>query len=175
MWLLQDFLYAEYFEFIPQFKIFLATNHKPKINCNDPAIWRRVKLVPFAVKIPEEEQIQDLDDQLEEELSGILNWAVEGCLDWQRNGLQTPDEVVSATKEYRNEMDTVNAFLGECCTLSPTLKVNPTDLFTAYKKYCELNGEVYLSMKDFGLSLNAKGYEVKRSNGQNWRVGIGLH
>ncbi|MCP4254145.1 MAG: hypothetical protein GY775_12195 [Candidatus Scalindua sp.] len=169
------FLYAEYFEFIPQFKIFLATNHKPRINCNDPAIWRRVKLVPFAVKILEEEQVQDLDDQLEEELSGILNWAVDGCLDWQRNGLQTPDEVISATKEYRNEMDTVNAFLGEYCTLSPTLKVNPTELFTAYKKFCELNGEVYLSMKDFGISLNTKGYEVKRSNGKNWRIGIELH
>ncbi len=168
------FLYAEYFEFVPQFKIFLATNHKPKINCNDPAIWRRVKLVPFAVRIPEEEQIQDLDIQLEEELSGILNWAIEGCLEWQRNGLQTPEEVVNATKEYRNEMDTVNEFLDGCCTLSPNLKSNPTDLYNAYRSHCELNGETFLKMKEFGRSLNGKGYETKPSNGKNWRLGIDL-
>ena len=155
-------------------KIFLATNHKPKINCNDPAIWRRVKLIPFTVRIHEEEQVQDLDKQLEAELPGILNWGLSGGLDWQRKGLQTPEEVENATKEYRNEMDTVNEFLEECCTLSKNVKVNPTDLYTAYKKHCELNGEAYLSMKDFGLSLNAKGYDVKSSNGRNWRIGIGL-
>lgn len=168
------FLYAEYFEFLPQFKIFLATNHKPKINCNDPAIWRRVKLVPFAVKIPEEEQVLDLGKQLEAELSGILNWAVDGCLEWQRNGLRTPEEVVIATQEYRNEMDTINEFLGECCTLLPNLKAKPTDLYTAYKRHCELNGESFLSMKEFGRSLNDKGYKTTRSHGNTWRLGIGL-
>ncbi len=168
------FLYAEYFEFLPQFKIFLATNHKPKINCNDPAIWRRVKLIPFAVTIPLEQQIQDLDEQLEDELSGILNWAVNGCLEWRKEGLQTPDEVVIATKEYREEMDTVNAFIDECCTLSPMLKVNATVMYTAYKRYCELNGEAFLSMKEFGKSLNDKGYEAKKSNGKIWRCGMGL-
>jgi P4 family phage/plasmid primase-like protien len=168
------FLYAEYFEFIPQFKIFLATNHKPKINCNDPAIWRRVKLIPFAVRIPEEEQIQDLDKQLEDELSGILNWGLSGSLDWQENGLQTPDEVENATKEYRNEMDSVNEFLDECCTVLPNIKVNPTDLYESYKRHCEKNGEMFLSMKDFGASLNNKGYETTKSNGRTWRIGIGL-
>jgi len=168
------FLYGEYFEFIPQFKIFLATNHKPKINCNDPAIWRRVKLIPFAVRIPEEEQILDLDDQLEAELSGILNWAIKGCLDWQVNGLQTPEEVESATKEYRKEMDTINEFLEECCTISSMLKVNPTDLYNAYKRHCELNGESFLTMRMFGTSLTSKGYDTSDSNGKRWRLGIGL-
>jgi putative DNA primase/helicase len=168
------FLYGEYFEFVPQFKIFLTTNHKPKINCNDPAIWRRVKLIPFTVSIPEEKQILDLDEQLKDEFSGILNWAIEGCLEWQRNGLQTPEEVVNATKEYRNEMDTVNAFLEERCTLLPILRVNPTSLYTAYKEHCTLNGESFLSMKEFGKSLNDKGYEIKKSDGKNWRSGIEL-
>jgi P4 family phage/plasmid primase-like protien len=168
------FLYAEYFEFIPQFKIFLATNHKPKINCNDPAIWRRVKLIPFAVRIPEVEQIQDLDEQLKDELPGIINWALSGSLDWQRAGLQAPEEVVNATREYRNEMDTVNEFLEECCTRLQSLRVKPTDLYDAYKRYCEKNGEMSLSMKEFGTSLNNKGYEVRKSNGSTWRLGIGL-
>ncbi len=168
------FLYAEYFEFLPQFKIFLATNHKPKINCNDPAIWRRVKLIPFAVKIPEKEWILDLDEQLEAELSGILNWFVQGSLDWQKYGLQTPVEVVSATQDYRNEMDTINGFLDENCNLAPNLRVKPTDLYSAYKTYCELNGETCLALKEVGKSLNDKGYYTKKSNGKNWRLGIGL-
>jgi len=168
------FLYAEYFEFMPQFKIFLATNHKPKINCNDPAIWRRVKLIPFDISIPEGEQILDLDDQLEAELSGILNWAIKGCLDWQGNGLQTPKEVENATIEYRNEMDTVSEFLSECCDLAPNYRATPTELYEAYKIRCELNGEKYLSLKEFGKSLNGKGFSTNRSNGKNWRIGIKL-
>lgn len=168
------FLYGEHFEFIPQFKIFLASNFKPKINCNDPAMWRRVNLIPFTVSIPEEEQIKDLEGQLKDEVSGILNWAIKGCLEWQRNGLQTPEEVVTVTKEYRNEMDTVSAFLDERCTLLSNLRVNPTELFDAYKRYCEKNGEVFLPMKRFGVSLNNKGYEVSKSNGRAWRFGIGL-
>jgi P4 family phage/plasmid primase-like protien len=168
------FLYAEYFEFIPQFKIFLATNHKPKINCNDPAIWRRVKLVPFAVRIPEMEQIQDLDEQLKDELPGILNWALSGVLDWQNEGLRTPVEVENATKKYRNEMDTVSEFLNECCDLDANKKETPTTLYDAYKTMCELNGEKYLCLKNFGKSLNDKGFSTNRSNGKNWRIGIKL-
>ena len=80
------FLHREYFEFKPNFKIWLATNHKPEIRGSDYAIWRRIKLVPFDVTIPEEEQDRQLLSKLMTELDGILTWAVEGCLKWQRNG-----------------------------------------------------------------------------------------
>jgi len=168
------FLFKEYFEFIPQFKIFLAANHKPKISCNDSAIWRRVKLVPFNEKILEDERIDDLDDQLKEELSGILNWSLHGCLDWQENGLKTPVEVESATKEYRYEMDNVSEFLRECCDLASNYRESPAVLYEAYKTRCDLNGEKYLCLKEFGKSLNDKGYLTRRSNGKNWRTGIKL-
>jgi len=168
------FLYAEYFEFIPQFKIFLAANHKPKINCNDSAVWRRVKLIPFNEKISEDERIDDLDDQLQEELSGILNWGIQGCLDWQGNGLQTPKGVESATKEYRNEMDTVAEFIRECCDLSQNNRETLTVLYDPYKSRCDLNGEKYLSLKEFGKALNDKGFLTYRSNGKSWRSGIRL-
>jgi putative DNA primase/helicase len=168
------FLYAEYFEFIPQFKIFLAANHKPKIGSNDSAIWRRVRLIPFNEKITEEEKIDDLDDQLKDELSGILNWSLHGCLDWQEDGLKTPVEVESATKEYRNEMDTVAEFISECCELEPNYKETPTTLYNAYQRNCELNGEKYLSMKEFGKSLEGKGFSAKKTNGKYMRRGIKL-
>lgn len=74
------FLFKEYFEFRPQFKVWMATNHKPIILDTDNAIWRRVKLIPFDVTIPEEERDPRLVEKLREEYPGILNWAVQGCL-----------------------------------------------------------------------------------------------
>jgi putative DNA primase/helicase len=84
------FLYREFFEFKPRFKVWLAANYKPEIRGTDYAIWRRIRLIPFTVTIPPEEQIPDLAEQLKEELSGILNWALEGLRDWLANGLAAP-------------------------------------------------------------------------------------
>jgi putative DNA primase/helicase len=114
------FLYREFFEFKPRFKVWLAANYKPEIRGTDYAIWRRIRLIPFTVTIPPEEQIPDLAEQLKEELSGILNWALEGLRDWLANGLQPPPEVTEATEAYRAEMDIVDC---SCKTLvSPTPK-----------------------------------------------------
>jgi putative DNA primase/helicase len=78
------FLFKEYFEFKPQFKVWMATNHKPVIKDTDNAIWRRVRLIPFGVTIPEEERDPHLVETLRGEYAGILNWAIRGCLEWQR-------------------------------------------------------------------------------------------
>src|SRR5262249_54371075 len=111
------FLYGEFFEFLPEFKIFLAVNHKPLIRNTDHAIWRRIRLVPFTVTIPEAERDKDLPAKLRRELSGILAWAVQGCLDWQRAGLGMPEAVKAATAEYRAEMDVLDQFLAERCEI----------------------------------------------------------
>src|SRR5262249_14786881 len=99
------FLFHEYFEFRPQFKLFLGTNHKPVIQENDDAIWERIRLVPFAVHIPKEERDLNLDAHLRAELPGILTWAVQGCRAWQAQGLAEPDEVIQATHAYQAEQD----------------------------------------------------------------------
>ena len=80
------FLYGEYFQFLPTFKIVMATNHKPRIGGMDHAIWRRIKLIPFEVTFPEEKQDKRLPEKLDKELPGILAWMVEGCLRWQKEG-----------------------------------------------------------------------------------------
>jgi P4 family phage/plasmid primase-like protien len=82
------FLHHEFFDFVPKFKLWLATNHKPTIRGTDNAIWRRIRLIPFNVTIPDAEQDCDLGDKLAAERSGILNWAIQGALAWQRDGLQ---------------------------------------------------------------------------------------
>src|SRR5690606_15535961 len=97
--LVARFMRGEWFEFAPTFKIFLSTNYKPRIVGNDDAIWDRLRLVPFLIRIPEEERrpMDVMLDEFEEELPGILQWAVEGCLGWQRDGLGEPPEVRMAT------------------------------------------------------------------------------
>jgi putative DNA primase/helicase len=168
------FLFGEYFEFQPQFKLWLAANHKPTIKGTDHAIWRRIKLIPFNVTISEEEQDKMLKEKLREQLSGILTWIVQGCLEWQAKGLESPEEVKNATSDYRNEMDEVGSFLTECCIIQTNVKVNPTDLYDAYKKWCEDTGETVLSQRAFGTRLTERGLKPTQSGGQRFRCGVGL-
>ncbi len=124
------FLHREWFEFTPRFKIWLATNHKPLIRGSDYAIWRRIRLLPFAVRFVDAEKIEvgqrvkdpDLKDKLAGELPGILAWMVRGCLAWQREGLHAPVVVEEATQGYREGQDNVSVFIDERCFLSRGLR-----------------------------------------------------
>ena len=106
-----------FWEYLPEFKLWLATNHKPEIRGTDYAIWRRIRLIPFNVTIPEDQRDPDFPSKLKTELPGILTWAVQGCLAWQQYGLQPPAEVRTATDRYQAEMDVLAAFLADCCVL----------------------------------------------------------
>ena len=109
------FHYAEYFEFVPKFKLFIAGNHKPTIRGRDEGIWRRIRLVPFVVTIPPAQRDKHLQDKLFTELPGILNWAIKGCLDWKKSGLKQPQLVTDAVSSYRQEMDLLAAWISDCC------------------------------------------------------------
>lgn len=102
----------------PIFKLTISGNHKPEIHGGDDGIWRRVLLVPFDVQIPPDERDPDLKVKLLEERSGILNWLVQGLLDYLRGGLRVPEAVSAATTEYREDSDPVGTFLVECCTVT---------------------------------------------------------
>jgi len=107
----------DFWEFFPTHKLFLAANHRPVITGRDPAIWRRIRLVPWDVTIPEGERDKGLQQKLMAEASGILAWAVRGCLDWQVNGMQVPAAVRAATKKYEDEQDILRDFFEDCCDL----------------------------------------------------------
>jgi len=170
------FLYSEYFEFDPEFKIFLAANHKPVIRGTDDAIWRRIPLVPFTIQIPIDERDLRLAEKLKAELPGILNWAIEGCLKWQDNGLALPQAVQEATQTYRQEMDNLAGFLAECCIIARGASAKAKDLYQAYTAWAEENGEKQpLNQRDFGMNLTERGFEGKRgTGGKAVRYGIGL-
>lgn len=168
------YLYREEFEFHPRCKIFLAGNHKPRIEGTDEGIWRRLRLIPFGTTIPEEDRDPELKGKLAAELSGILNWAVTGCLAWQRQGLGTPRAVRAATDEYRGEEDQLGTFLRERCVEGPVRRVASGALYEAYKAWCAETGEAPLSQHDVGRKLTERGFEQQRANKERVRLGLAL-
>lgn len=168
------FLHAEWFEFDPTFKIFVATNHRPQIRGTDHAIWRRIHLIPFTKTIPEGRQDKKLADKLRGELPGVLRWAVEGCLAWQRNGLGAPPLVRSATDAYREEMDPLAGFINECCLVDEATQARAGKLYEAYRQWCTASGEEAVSGRDFAQRLIEHGFEKKRDKDGMRYHGLGL-
>jgi len=166
---------SEWFEFVPAFTPWLATNHKPEIRGVDLAIWRRVRLVPFTVTIPEEERDNHLAARLRDELPGILNWALAGCLAWQRDGLGSSDAIDKATEGYREESDVLGGFLEDCCVIGDTVHAKASDLYTRYGYWASANGVDALKQQAFGRRLSDRGFQQKRTNalGRHW-VGVGI-
>lgn len=161
-------------QFQPTHKIVLATNHKPEIRGTDEGIWRRVKLIPFNVVIPEDERDGQLKEKLKSELPGILNWCIDGCLSWQALGLNEPDTVKSATSDYRNQSDILGQFIDEHCVVGDACMVQAKRLFEAYRS---AGGEA--NQTRFGLAMTERGFRRERPNhGQHRKKtvyrGIGL-
>jgi putative DNA primase/helicase len=149
-------LHKEHFEFKQTWTFFMDCNHKPEIRGTDSAIWNRIGLIPFDVVIPDEEIDRALPQKLRAEVSGILAWAVRGCLDWQRHGLKVAAAAQVATASYRAEMDGIGRFLGECCLVMPNASARGRNLYSAYAKWCEESGERPISQKVFGLQLSVR-------------------
>jgi len=150
------FLYAEHFEFIPVFKLWLCGNHKPTIRGDDLGIWRRFHLVPFTATIPEAERDPKLLGKLLSELPGILNWALTGCREWQEVGLNPPNTVLSATKEYRNEMDVLSHWIEECCEVGDSNSSPARELYNSYQEWARRAGEFVMSKTQFGRKLTER-------------------
>jgi putative DNA primase/helicase len=159
------FLFGEWFEFVPEFKLFLAVNQKPKIRGNDEAIWRTVNLIPLTETIPEPERDKDLGRKLRAELPGILNWALEGCLMWQKEGLNIPAEIREATAEYRAEMDVIADFLEACCLIDCTAEISKALLYSKYSGFSKTHGEKAISKRSFGTKVREHGFAERRGTG----------
>jgi putative DNA primase/helicase len=153
-----------FWSFRPTHKLALLTNHRPQIQGSEHAIWRRPKLVPFEEVIPREEWITDLIDQLKAEWPGILNWALEGCLEWQREkDLGIPPDVEAATNEWRSDMDQFQNFLDDRCTLGPNLAVAVDPLYTDFKDWSVKQGiAVPWDKTVLGMELKRRGFKSRR-------------
>lgn len=173
------FLHNEYFEFRPQFKLWLVANHRPKADAEDAATWRRIRVLPFTESIPEEERDESVKRTLRDDpsaRSALLAWAVKGCIDWQSGGLREPDAVRRATEEYRDECDPLSDFLRECCVQEPAAKVGVAELFAAYVKWSSELGEKPLSQRELGKLLTSRSRKkaVRGTGGKSFRHGVRL-
>ena len=156
-------LAAEFFDFRPTHRIVIRGNHKPAINGTDEGIWRRLRLVPFTVSIPADEQDRDLLRKLEAELPGILNWALQGCREWQTEGLKPPGIVSEAVRAYREESDTLGRFLSECCEVKALAQVKSSALFKRYQEFAQTAGERWMTAKDLPTEMARRGFTWKRT------------
>ncbi len=161
------FMRQDFFEFFPQFKLFVAGNHKPAIRNIDEAMKRRLHLIPFTVTIPPEQRDKHLQQKLMAERDGILAWAIQGCLAWQRDGLNPPDSVVSATDEYFEAEDAIGRWLEENCVFAANAKSLTAELFNDWKQWCDASGEFTGTQRRFSDLLITRGIE-------KWRNGTGL-
>ena len=160
------FLYKDHFEYVPQFKLVIAGNHKPALRSVDEAIRRRLNLIPFTVTIPPEERDPDLEALLKLEWRGILQWMIDGCLQWQKIGLAPPKCVTDATAAYLEAEDTALTWINECCLLGAEHEERSLELYTSYKGFADKTGERPHTHKAFGTMLAARGFETtKRRRG----------
>lgn len=160
-----------FFEWMPTHKLIVAANHQPEIRGTDYAIWRRIHLVPFTVEIPTEERDTELPEKLARELPGILNWALAGCQEWQRDGLGVPAAVEEATASYRAEQDVLGAFIEDRCVVDPQAWVASNTLYSTYGSWCEASGTYRAAPQKFGRELSERGFERGKGTGGTriWR------
>ncbi|BDH62137.1 hypothetical protein MTP04_22670 [Lysinibacillus sp. PLM2] len=175
--ILARFLRQEYFEFIPEFKVFFTTNHKPVIGGVDDGIWRRVKIIPFTLSLKPHERDKRLEEKLSLEMPGILNWAIEGCLKWQQDGLKEPKVVVDATGQYKEDMDIIAPFLNEMCYIdepkNEAIRIEAKELYNVYNSWCFKSGERTLGNRSFYRMLETKGFgKMKGAANKTYLTGI---
>jgi putative DNA primase/helicase len=136
------FMRQDFFQYTPQFKLFLAGNHKPRLSNVDEAIERRFRLIPFTVTIPKPERDTDLAKKLRQEWPSILAWAIDGCLAWQAEGLEPPCAVATATTGYLDQEDAIATWIDECCVVAPGKGFTyVTDLYKSWCDWARSSGE----------------------------------
>ncbi len=177
------FMRGDYFDYRPEFKLIIAGNNKPRMKTVDEEMRRRFNLVPFAVTIPKDERDPELGEKLKTEWPGILQWTIEGCIDWRERGsLAPPKCVVEATAEYLDSEDTMATWLAECCDVDRAKTDNSTTLYRSWKAWADRSNEYCGSQKGFSQKLQARGFEkdgtrtgaqfigvATRAQNRNWR------
>jgi putative DNA primase/helicase len=169
------FMRQDFFQYGPQFKLMFAGNNKPGLRSVDEAISARMNIVPFTVVIPAKDRIKDFAEQMvKTEGSGILSWMIAGCLEWQRQGLNPPDVVTTATKDYLANQDVRQAWFDQRCIRDAQMKTLSSLLFGDWKQWAERRNIHVGSQVDFTDWLEGLEFEKKKTrNGMEW-IGVGV-
>lgn len=164
------FMRQDFFEYLPEFKLIIAGNHKPRLSTVDEAIRRRLHLVPFDVTIEEDKRDPDLAEKLAKEHPGILAWAVKGCLEYQSKGLAPPERVRAATDAYFASQDLLAEFVEECCETGPDCWETPKIMFSAWKRFAATQDVRSGTRSEFNDRMESAGYTQMRDRrrGRHW-------
>lgn len=162
------FMYGNYFEFTPQFKLLIAGNDRPKIQQVDEGIRRRINIIPFQWRVPDELKDKYLPDKLMAEAPGILAWIVDGCLAWQSRGLDPPELVKDITKKYLESQNHVAIWFDECCIRNPEVNTPSIELFSSFSEWSKLRERKPGSYNTFSDKLD----EITNSRGRNKKGSI---
>ena len=164
-----NFMHQDHFEFLPQFKLLVAGNHRPALSNVGESMRRRLHLVPFSVTFPTEKRDPKLMTKLIAECDGILGWMVDGCADWLRNGLAPPQCVLDAAADYFSSEDLLGQWLDECCRIDPQAKEQSAVLFRSWKSWAEDRGLPWGSQKSLGEALRSRDFKSgKVGRGRGW-------
>lgn len=168
------FMRMNSFEFVPQFKLVFAGNHLPQLRAVSEGMRRRLHLVPWSVQIPERERDPGLGDKLRAEWPAILRWAIQGCLEYQEIGLNPPEAVLAASRDYMEDEDTVSNWRTACTVDAPRERVQSSDLYKSYCLWVEAQGEKPMGQKALVEALMQQGCGRVKSNGVRYLTGIAL-
>jgi putative DNA primase/helicase len=157
-----NFMRENHFTFLPQFKIFMIGNHKPQLATVNDAARRRFNILPFLNKPPTPDP--KLKQKLQAEYPAILHWMIEGCLDYQKNGLTVPEAVCKATNEYFDEQDLLGQWVQEKCECGTGKKEIASALYGSWKEFAEKSGGKPGSTATFGSMLKQRGYDKTKSS-----------
>lgn len=153
----------DFFTFTPQFKLMITGNQMPALDGVDEAVRRRLHIIPFTRTIPPPEQDPLLTERLLAERDGILSWAVQGCLNWQRDGLDPPASVTRVSSIYLENQDTIGEFVANSCELGPEYSAGSTDLFRLWTGWARERSEQPGSQRAFVQELHQRGFLAHRT------------
>lgn len=156
------FLYKEYIEFIPQFILTLHTNYLPVIRGADHGIWRRLKILPFAWRVPHDKKNPELPEKLKKEAPGILLWAIEGYRMWKSERLSPTEGMEQALNEYRKASDYMAGYILDHCKTGPEYECKSREIHQDYLRWAEIKEKPCVSLKTFSRDLEQRGYNKKR-------------
>ena len=170
------FLYSESFTYEPVAKFWLAVNHLPRVRDDSYGFWRRVRVLPFNEQFTGDDADKGLPFKLLEELPGILNWGVQGALNWRLVGLAPPSAVMTATQAYRKDNDELDGFVADCCVVADGVRAEPGHLFSEYQRWSKEQGILErhrLGSRSFGTRIRERFGDSVSSNGKRYFLGIG--
>ncbi|WBL32177.1 phage/plasmid primase, P4 family [Sinirhodobacter sp. HNIBRBA609] len=164
-----NFMHQDHFEFLPQFTLIVAGNHRPSVKNVGEAMRRRLHLVPFTVTIPPDRRDHGLAEKLRAEADGILGWMIEGAAEWQNRGLAAPAGVLDAAQEYFASEDLMGQWIDECCEQGARFWEAAAILFQSWKAWNEERGFAYGNSRSLGEALRARGFSPqKQRQARGW-------